>query len=95
MNKSDIIKSRLLFEIARKKAEQEIKPENLVVKTTANSARKCESARHDFAYERGMIEVAINKDLLKKHGKTSSKLLMKSINNVVARQKMKSDTLSA
>lgn len=88
---------RLMFETNKTKKTLEYAPANLVVKTRANTGSKCKTGQDDFNYERSMIAVAIDKNLLQqKAKKITSKRIKTAVKEIIENnEKVISSELSA
>lgn len=90
---------RLLFQLNCKKCQLEkgISPENLVVKSNPVKGHVLDSEQKDFSFDRSMIVVAIDKNMLKqKAKKITGKRLIKAAVEVAEKNKSTVDnTLTA
>ena len=87
--------AKLKFAIERTNLLLTLTQKDVVVGKNGTPAHKCQDGRDKFSYERSMIAVAIDKNLLQNAKRITSKRLKEATKNVIADENVKGTTLSA
>ena len=81
MDRSTMETARLSFLIRRKELLLRMERKDVVGK--GNFGHKCQEARDEFSYNRAMLEISINEELISQEKKVTSKNLIKATQEAI------------
>ena len=88
--------AKLKFDIERKNLLLTLTQKDVVVGKNGVRGHKCQASRDQFSYERSMIAVAIDSNLLQQNAKRiTSKRIKSAVKEVIEDSNVKGTTLSA